>query len=235
MKKHSVTRIVRRERRPNRLPLGAVWLAVFAGVALAACDPSPPPGETGTLDVRAPAFTEAGVEGCHECHAGAFDRSIAGTPHGDVSDPSAPYGQHGCESCHGPGSFHVSRAHGGRGVPPLMQFGFGPGSAPRDQQLAACQDCHHPEAEAGAAIAFTGSTHDSRFVNCSTCHTMHAEVEPLSEPSRQADICLECHRSQREEHPEVRGRRVDFAARACSGCHEIHAVAVDEEDIDFGF
>lgn len=211
------------------------WAAMLAGVVLAACGPSPPPGATGLLDVRTPTFTEAGVEGCHQCHAGEFNRSIADTPHGDATDPDTPYGQHGCESCHGPGSFHVSRAHGGRGVPKLTTFGFGPDASLREEQLAACRDCHHPEAGDGAAVAFEGSTHDSRFVNCSTCHTMHAEVEPLSEPSRQAEICLECHRTQREEHPEVRGRPVDFSTRACGDCHDIHPVAADEEDIDFDF
>ena len=117
----------------------------------------------------------------------------------------------------------------------MITFGFGADASSRDDQLAACQQCHHPDAPGAAAIAFPGSSHDSRYVNCSTCHAVHAGVEPLSEPARQAEICLECHRSQRENHPDVRGRPVDFNTRACSVCHSIHPLPVDAEDVEFDF
>jgi len=202
---------------------------------LVACEAKPPPGSTGTLDERTPVYTGEGVKACHLCHAGEFNRAIASTPHGDAGNPDTPYAQQGCESCHGPGSFHVSRAHGGKGVPKMTTFGFGAGASSREEQLAACQACHHEEARGAAAIAFDGSTHDSRYVNCSTCHAMHAQVEPLSDPVRQADICLECHRSQRDGHPELRGRPVDFSTRSCGSCHEIHPVPADTEEFDFDF
>ena len=225
-----------RNRIPNRKArafLRSLWAVPVA--MLAACEPNPPPGSTGMLDVRSPTYTEEGVQGCHLCHAGEFNRSLTDTAHGDPQNPATPYAQHGCESCHGPGSFHVSRAHGGKGVPKMITFGFGPGASLRDEQLAACQGCHHPDAAGAAAIEFAGSSHDSRFVNCSTCHEMHAREEPLSLPTRQAEICLECHRSLRDTHPQVRGQAVNFDLRLCSDCHAVHPVTMTAEELDFDF
>ena len=211
------------------------WLVVILlSLLMVACEAKPPPGKTGLLDTRKPSFTSDGVKACHYCHAGNFNRAIAATPHGDVTNPATPYGQHGCESCHGPGSFHVSRAYGGKGKPGLINFGTGPGASTREEQLSACENCHNEEAAGAAKIRFRDSSHDSRSVNCSTCHTMHIQVEPLSNPGHQAEICLDCHRSLRQGHPEVRGRAVDFARQACSNCHDLHqADNADENDFDF--
>lgn len=204
-----------------RLPVASTAGIVVAAL-LSACDPSPPPGQIGTLDVRTPRFTSAGVEGCLHCHAGSFNRAIESTAHGDRENPATPYGQQGCESCHGPGSFHASRAHGGRGVPGLIAFGHGPGSSPRALQLDACLSCHHSEADGPARIAFIGSAHDSPYVNCSTCHAVHSEASRLASPSGQAEVCFACHESQRAGHVKFRGRSLDFSAWACSRCHSVH-------------
>lgn len=211
-------------------------MVVLPCLLFVACEAKPPPGTTGLQDTRSPVFTRDGVKGCHYCHAGDFNQTVAASPHGDATNPATPYGQHGCESCHGPGSFHVSRAFGGKGRPGLILFGAGPGVSTREEQLAACESCHNNEAEGPARIAFRDSAHDSRFINCSTCHSMHVAVEPLSSPAGQAEICLECHRSMRSGHPEVRGRSVDFSQQACSDCHDLHPAPQDDEnDFDFDF
>jgi hypothetical protein len=84
---------------------------------------------------RAPAFTGENPENCLVCHSGERMRSIADGAHGNTKDNRAPFGNNGCESCHGPASIHVSRAHGGKGFPPLIGFGYTKVASPRDQQV----------------------------------------------------------------------------------------------------
>ena len=78
---------------------------------------------TDTNSKRAPKFTKEGTKGCQVCHSGERMQIIEKTVHGKTDKADSPYGQQGCESCHGPGSFHVSRAHGGRGFRNIIKFG----------------------------------------------------------------------------------------------------------------
>jgi len=87
---------------------------------------------------RTPSYSEEGAESCLRCHAGSEMRAVQSGPHFNLKNPGAPATRHYCESCHGPGSIHVSRAHGGRGFPPLIRFGRGKDKSPRDEQLTAC-------------------------------------------------------------------------------------------------
>ena len=89
-------------------------------------------GQTGGADAQ---FTTDGTDSCIRCHGGERMTVIAETAHGNVEDPHAPFAKQGCESCHGPGSLHVSRARGGAGFPALIRFGDDENSA---QQKAAC-------------------------------------------------------------------------------------------------
>ena len=60
-------------------------------------------------------FSAGGTEQCLTCHAGDNMTIMAETPHGNTDNPHSPYSKQGCESCHGPGSVHISRAGGGAG------------------------------------------------------------------------------------------------------------------------
>ncbi|MBT8059055.1 MAG: hypothetical protein KJO33_05630 [Gammaproteobacteria bacterium] len=160
-------------------------------------------------------------------------RAIAGSAHGDESRPNSPAARHGCESCHGPGSIHVSRAHGGRGFPPLTTFGRGKNASGRDEQLTACLACHGSGDRDVSQVVFAGSPHDRRTINCSSCHTAHAESDRMRDREGQVSTCSRCHKRQIESHPEFRGRRLDFGAVSCAACHDVHAPLLDpQESID---
>lgn len=171
---------------------------------------------------RVPAYSEEGAETCLRCHSGGEMRAVQSGPHFNLKGPGAPAAHHYCESCHGPGSIHVSRAHGGRGFPPLTDFGRGEGKAPREEQLAACMQCHGVEAEVHRTIGFAGSPHDRKNINCSTCHLVHVRSDPIRDRDEQAATCYRCHRKMKTGHPQFDAESMNIHALRCSDCHDVH-------------
>ena len=171
---------------------------------------------------RTASYSEKGAETCLRCHSGPEMRAVQDGPHFNLQNPGAPAVDHYCESCHGPGSIHVSRAHGGRGFPPLTEFGRGSDKAPRDEQLFACLQCHEVEGVVRKTIGFLGSPHDRKMINCSTCHTVHAALDPINDRDHQASTCYRCHRKQKTEHPRFEAKSMDIDVLPCSSCHDVH-------------
>ena len=169
-----------------------------------------------------PHYSEEGADSCLRCHAGGEMRAIQDGPHFNLQNPGTPAVHHYCESCHGPGSIHVSRAHGGRGYPPLTEFGRGKDKAPRDEQLTACMQCHGTEGEVRKTIGFYGSPHDRRTINCSTCHTVHIRVDPIKDREEQAATCYRCHRRMRTGHTQFEAESMNIHVLKCSDCHNVH-------------
>ena len=142
--------------------------------------------------------------------------------HWQSEHPRAPARLEQCETCHGPGSIHVSRAHGGKGFPPLTVFGYGRDSAPRDEQIRVCMSCHGGDVEGLEAVVFEGTVHDRTIINCSACHEVHAGKDPVLERSGQPEVCFKCHMKQKNEHPKTGSRVPDFDRMGCAGCHRPH-------------
>ena len=95
------------------------------------------PDQTNTLH-REQIFTRGGSEACLHCHSGEKMRAVQRSAHGNLVNKATPLASRGCEACHGPGSIHVSRAHGGVGFPKMINFGRGQKYSPRDTQIEAC-------------------------------------------------------------------------------------------------
>ena len=167
---------------------------------------------------RKPVFTEEGTKSCLVCHSGEKISAIQASVHGEDN----PLANHGCEDCHGPGSFHVSRAHGGAGFPAMTVFGKGTDTSPRDEQVGACLGCHAQAAGSKEAIEFLGSVHDQPFVNCSTCHSVHTDIDRIADKAEQAATCYGCHQKTEAEHPRFEDKSIDFDALKCSTCHDPH-------------
>lgn len=171
---------------------------------------------------RTPSFTREGSESCLRCHSGEKMRAIAASPHFDMNIQGTPAATHGCESCHGKGSIHISRAHGGKGFPLLTQFARGRGGSPRDEQLQACLSCHADDSMGEKQIVFIASAHDRPSTNCSNCHSAHEESDPMGDMEAQNKVCSRCHRRDIRNHTQVKGEAIDFDAQACSTCHDVH-------------
>ena len=177
---------------------------------------------------RTSQFTEEGSEGCLRCHSGEKMQAIAASPHANPDHPSAPLARQGCEACHGPGSIHVSRAHGGQGFPRMITFGRGSGFSPKNEQEDVCLSCHTEDLGSTQAIEFRDSVHDKRHINCSRCHLIHAESDSIREKEYQAAVCYKCHKKVKAQHPRFEDKSIDFDALSCWTCHDVHKVNAEQ-------
>ena len=168
-----------------------------------------------------PQLSAGGTEQCLSCHGGANMTIMADTPHGNLDNPHSPYSKQGCESCHGPGSIHVSRAGGGAGLPALLTF-KGRDNVP--EQNAACLACHAQTMGELEGFEWTGSLHDRPNMTCQRCHDAHSTERPMQDKEQQLANCSRCHRRHIEGHPRFEEQGILFDGLKCSTCHDVHAL-----------
>ena len=132
-----------------------------------------------------------GAKVCVTCHATQAD-SFSHTLMGRIGKTQK--GKFDCENCHGPGSAHV-KAGGGRGVGGIISFRPEDQSRTAEENNAICLTCH----QRGDRTNWNGSTHDSRGLMCTNCHTVMKQVsrkfqlKTVFEP----DTCFQCHKDRR--------------------------------------
>ena len=198
--------------------LTCLFLILHSSLGLAQETASPPSAK------RTAQFTEEGSEGCMVCHSGEKMHAIAASPHANPDHPSSPLATQGCEACHGPGSIHVSRAHGGQGFPQMITFGRGSDFSPKEEQEESCLSCHTEDLGSTEAIEFRDSVHDKRHINCSRCHLIHSETDPIRDEEHQVAACYKCHKKTKAQHPRFEDKSIDFDALSCWTCHDVHKV-----------
>jgi len=164
-------------------------------------------------------YTAEGTERCLSCHAGERMTIMAETAHGNTEDPHSPFAQKGCESCHGPGSLHASRARGGRGFPAMIAFGE---TDTVQQQTAACIGCHAEDMGDLQGMAWTGSAHDTDSITCVSCHEAHIIGNPLTDKQQQYESCKTCHDKQIASHPRFEDKGIVIEKLSCYDCHDVH-------------
>jgi len=164
-------------------------------------------------------YTTEGTEGCVRCHGAERITSIEKTVHGSKENSKAPYAKQGCESCHGPGSLHVSRARGGRGFPLLIAFRE---DEPVHRQTDACIGCHGKDLGKQKGMKWSGSAHDTKDMTCVSCHKLHIEGNPLKEQKSQEKVCAKCHSEQITNHRRFEDVGIVFDRLTCYECHDVH-------------
>jgi len=161
-------------------------------------------------------YTAKGVQGCISCHAGVRMTLMAKTVHGNKENPHTPYAAHGCESCHGPGSLHISRARGGVGFPALIAFRQGESI---EQHNEACMSCHGKYLGKRVAMKWNGSLHQLRGMTCVYCHQTHSASDKMKDQKLQAEKCSKCHSRKIDDHIKM---GISLDKMKCFSCHDVH-------------
>ena len=157
-----------------------------------------------------------GAKTCLTCHASqtaAFEKTLMGRI------GKTQKGKFDCENCHGPGSAHV-KAGGGRGVGGIISFRPEDQARTAEENNGVCLACH----QKGDRNNWPGSTHESRGLMCTNCHTVMKNVSRKSQlkTAFQPDTCFQCHKDRkaqiyRSAHMPIREGKV-----TCTDCHNPH-------------
>ena len=147
-----------------------------------------------------------GAKVCVTCHATQAD-SFSHTLMGRIGKTQK--GKFDCENCHGPGSAHV-KAGGGRGVGGIISFRPEDQSRTAEENNAICLTCH----QRGDRTYWSGSTHETRGLMCTNCHTVMKQVSrkiqiedsvrarhllPVPQGPARADVPLVAHAAARRQ------------------------------------
>ena len=160
--------------------------------------------------------TYVGAKVCTTCHASQAEL-FSHTVMGRIGKTQK--GKFDCENCHGPGSAHV-KAGGGRGVGGIISFRPNDLSRTSEENNAICLTCH----ERGDRTNWPGSTHDTRGLMCTNCHTVMKQVSRKFQlkTAFEPDTCFQCHKDRRAQmfrssHMPLREGKI-----VCSDCHNPH-------------
>lgn len=164
-----------------------------------------------------------GEQTCLKCHgSNPKVTAILKSKMAVKGDPRTPFGQLGCQSCHGDSADHVALKK------PFPDIVFsGPNASPVGTRNEVCLTCH----QGGLRINWDGSPHQENNRACTDCHTAHVEKDPVLQKATQAQKCFTCHARQRAEsfmyshHPMREGLVV------CADCHNPHGSPGDTKNL----
>lgn len=154
-----------------------------------------------------------GVDVCEVCHQDKID-TMQASPHGQSVDPRSPFGQKGCETCHGPGAMHFQN-EGNCIISITGRYGESV-----EHRNDICLDCHN----SGERMHWFSSTHEAEDLTCVNCHSIH-ETNDVIERSSQTEICYSCHKEIRAQTYRTSTHPIRENKVICSDCHNPHGSA----------
>lgn len=186
-------------RRRNEKLFKSPFLKSIGFLALAVC-------VTAFLTAARPANQEADVETCTECHD-----SLAST------FPSNPHSaMQSCTACHGDADKHMDEG-GGPNI-----FAFKPEDAANEKSQK-CITCHTK-----SNTRFLASPHGKAAMDCTTCHSIHANPKPSLLKAGATKSCLMCHEDIYSQFQLNERHRLQEGTLGCTTCHNPHEPGVKE-------
>lgn len=146
---------------------------------------------------------------CHQERSATYLQSI----HAKKALPDSPINRSGCESCHGPGAFHVKK-RGGRGT---GMVAFHRQDDP-EAKSAQCLQCHQ---ESRVVPFWDLGRHRVNGVSCTDCHRAHAGIRKNLK-ARQPELCNTCHRDVRAQQMRQSRHPLREGLLKCTQCHDQH-------------
>lgn len=183
------------------------WLLLLglsaAAIIIASCATV---SRTIVMPPEIPGATFAGSESCAQCHADK-NKNFAGSDHARLKAHGDQAANVGCESCHGPGSVHISSGGAAKTI-----------INPR-QDPETCYQCH-VDKRGSFSLNHHHPVVEGR-VSCSDCHNPHEGRSVKGGATSLAssdETCFKCHTAQRGpfvfEHAALR--------EGCQSCHAPH-------------
>lgn len=159
-----------------------------------------------------------GAETCLKCHDKGGPVTMLHTAHAVKGDPSTPFAQHFCESCHGASPEHLAKPKDGeKRAPPAVVFGKNSANTAEEKNKV-CSGCH----EGGKLMNWSGSQHQASNTACVDCHSMHTTKDPATTRQDMPSMCFNCHQEQRAQTLRPSHHPIREGVTVCSDCHNVH-------------
>lgn len=170
--------------------------------------------ELNTAQSHAQYVGESVCSSCHELETSHWNHTV----HARIPNLAAPDNAQaqGCETCHGPGSDHLSDV---ANKSKIMVFTHQSGST-ISQQNSMCLQCHKGKER----IAWPGSAHQMNDLSCNDCHNPMAKFSEkgLLRKDGVNQTCYSCHQQQRAEFRKRSHMPLPEGKITCTDCHNPH-------------